>query len=60
MCDYRNKTKFKQINIDHYDTVTNKTITIITYFKYLGIILDKHLNFNEQINYVTKTIGRKN
>ena len=34
-------------------------ITFFKVFKYLGVLLDNHLSFNEHINYVTTKVSKK-
>ena len=44
-----------EINIE----INGKLIENVKIIKYLGVIIDKNLNFNEHIEYVCKKIGKK-
>ena len=41
---------------DNAITIENDKIEFVSEFKYLGVMLDSHLNFNEHVSYITKKI----
>ena len=47
-------------NAEDFSVILNGTsITFSQVFKYLGVLLDNHLTFNEYINYVTTKVSKK-
>lgn len=60
-----NKTKYMVIgktivnNTNLNVNIDNTTIERVTHFKYLGIIIDDKLKFNDHILYITKNTSRK-
>ena len=47
-------------NAEDFSVILNGTpITFSKVFKYLGVLLDNHLTFNEHIYYVTTKVSRK-
>lgn len=55
------KTKLMNLNLNN-DTcieINGRTIENVRSIKYLGMIIDKELNFNEHVDYICKKIGKK-
>jgi hypothetical protein len=46
-------------NIQHPICIENVEIEFVDEFKYLGVILDPHLTFDNHVNYIAKKIGKK-
>lgn len=56
-----NKTKIMEINVINSTNfeINNKVIEKVDKIKYLGCIIDKHLNFKDHIEYLCKKVGKK-
>ena len=56
-----NKTKIMEINLNSEEIfkINDTVIERVEYIKYLDFIIDKKLNFNEQIDYLCKNVGKK-
>lgn len=55
------KTKIMALNTNSVSVykINNVTIERVKQIKYLGFIIDEHLNFKEHIDYICKKIGKK-
>ncbi|KAJ8973423.1 hypothetical protein NQ317_016706 [Molorchus minor] len=52
--------KYKQINLNEITlTIDNTRIEIVEETKYLGLVIDSHLNFTPHFNYIHKKISKK-
>lgn len=55
-----NKTTMEEYNIDSFRfAVDGQHIEIVKSIKYLGVILDSELKFEEHVNYICKKISKK-
>ena len=56
------KTKLMNLNLNSETCIeiNGRTIENVGSIKYLGMIIDKDLNFNEHVDYICKKIGKKN
>ncbi|KAJ8980268.1 hypothetical protein NQ317_018434 [Molorchus minor] len=53
--------KYKQINLNEITlTIDSTRIEIVEETKYLGLVIDSHLNFIPHFNYIHKKISKKN
>ena len=47
------------LNSEEIFKINDTVIEKVEYIKYLGFIIDKKLNFNEQLDYLCKNVGKK-
>jgi len=46
--------------VDNFNIQTNEyKIDVVNNFKYLGVILDQHLNWNDHVNMIIKSVSRR-
>lgn len=53
-------TNKKSIDLNNIDiSINNETIELVNEIKYLGVVIDNKLNFEANINYICKKVGKK-
>ena len=56
---FGNTTKMKQLCNNYHNYLYGQTLMIVESYKYLGVILDNHLNFRAHIDSLLKTLRYK-